>query len=357
MRERFSRFSLVLVANHACNLRCTYCYTGKKFHRAMPLTIAQRAMERALASVEDGGMLELGFFGGEPLLEAESIFDWMNFSRQQARKANVALNFSLTTNGTIDTAAAWNVMLLPEVELSISCDGLPAIHDGNRCFKDGTGSFAAVKKCIERLLENGKEFRVVMVLRPGNLSALPAGVRSLFELGVRGIDFSLDLWTRWSNRDVAELELAVARCAKVWRSFLPQLSINWFDEKTALLAKAHCLQDTARCGFGVGEIAVAPSGNLYPCERLIGDDAEANPMRLPGHIFEGEDFLNFTSAVQPSTDACLICPLQTICSTSCRCSNYVRTGDPAKPDGLLCRVDQFCVREVTRNLQPMTSYE
>ena len=39
-----------------------------------------------------------------------------------------------------------------------------------------------------------------------------------------------------------------------------------------------------------------------------------------------------------------------LCNTDCRCSNYVRTGDVSRPDGLLCLLDQTVYRETARVL-------
>ena len=69
----YTRFGLTLMVTHACNLRCTYCYGGEKFNRSLPVSLGIRAIDRAIASIQDGGLLELGFFGGEPLLEASLI--------------------------------------------------------------------------------------------------------------------------------------------------------------------------------------------------------------------------------------------------------------------------------------------
>ena len=69
----YDQFGLVLVVNHACNLRCRYCYTGEKYHRSMTESLGRKAIDRALASISPGGVLELGFFGGEPLVEAPLI--------------------------------------------------------------------------------------------------------------------------------------------------------------------------------------------------------------------------------------------------------------------------------------------
>lgn len=69
----YRRFRLMLMVNHACNMRCTYCYRTDKVDRPMPEQVERKAIDRAIASLASGGTLELSFFGGEPLLEAPLI--------------------------------------------------------------------------------------------------------------------------------------------------------------------------------------------------------------------------------------------------------------------------------------------
>jgi uncharacterized protein len=345
----YSRFGLVLMVNHACSLRCTYCYTGRKFDRAMPVSTGTRAIDRALASLARGGTLELGFFGGEPLVEADLIASLLSHARLRARGTASSVDASLTTNGVQAGGAAWTLMTDPDLDLAISYDGMPRAHDRHRVFADGRGSAAIVLATLTRLLEAGKDFRVIMVVRPTTVDALAEGIAFSRDLGVRRVDLSLDLWTPWSREDGARLEAALARAAVLWRDSLPGLAVNWFDEKAAQLAGVPML-DSARCGFGRGEVAVAPSGRLYPCERLIGEDVETNPMRLKGDVFGADDFLRIERAAARSSDACSACAIQSICSTTCRCSNYVRTGRVDEPDGLLCLLDQACFRETARAL-------
>jgi radical SAM protein with 4Fe4S-binding SPASM domain len=125
------------------------------------------------------------------------------------------------------------------------------------------------------------------------------------------------------------------------------VAINWFDEKLAGMANVPNTP-SARCGFGVGEIAVAPSGWLYPCERVIGEDRDDNPMRLPGHVTQGKDFLGYLPAPEKSAAECDACTMTSLCDTTCRCSNYIRTGRVDRPDGLLCMVNQCCAQETQR---------
>jgi uncharacterized protein len=343
-------FGLVLLVNHACNLRCTYCYTGEKIGRPMPRDLGRRAIDRAVASLAPGGRLELGFFGGEPLLEAALLLDLLAHARQRCDEHAIDLSPTLTTNGTLADGDAWTVLADPQVDLAISHDGLPELHDRHRLTIRGQGTSGRVVDTMRRLIDAGRAFRVVMVVRPDTLDGLPDGIEYLRSLGVRQVEPSLDLWTTWTAGDVARLERAVARCAELWRQGLPLFGIGWFDEKAAHASGVR-RSASARCGFGAGEIAVAPSGNLYPCERLVGADEAGNPMRLPGHVLDGGgDFLSMQPACGRDDDACNACPAAAMCNTDCRCSNYVRTGDVRRPDGLLCAWNQACLEQTARAL-------
>ncbi|WP_442484853.1 radical SAM protein [Aeoliella sp. SH292] len=349
----YPAFNLTLVVNHACNLRCRYCYTGDKFHRAMPPEVARRSIDRAVASLDCEGVLELDFFGGEPLLEAAAISDWIAYARSRTQAAGTHLRLGMTTNGTICDPIAWSVMMGPGLMLHVSCDGSPQVHDLHRIDKRGRGTSELVVRNIERLIDAGREVRAVMVIRPDTAQHFAAGLSFLRQIGVAHVTPSLDVWSSWSRSDAAVLATAVAEAADVWAESLTHFSVSWFDEKAASLLNTSIAGRTGRCGFGRGQIAVAPSGNLYPCERLVGEDRADNTARLGGTAMDGEDFLNIEAPDGPLHSGCSGCELQPQCSTSCRCNNYLRTGDVRRPDGLLCLLDQVCFRETRRVLEQL----
>jgi uncharacterized protein len=264
----------------------------------------------------------------------------------------------MTTNGTVSDPVAWAAMALAEMDLAVSHDGLPEVHNQHRRRPDGCATSCRVLRTIHHLLDDDRPFRVVMVVRPDNVESLPAGVGFLHGLGVPRVEPVLDLWAHWAPADGPKLEAAVAECACIWRNALPGFGIGWFDEKFARLT-GQSLDGTARCGFGAGEVAVAPSGNLYPCERLIGADGPDNPMRLPGHVLDGDDFLSLPAPpcrVAEPCAACAVAPLcnaSCSCGSSCRCSNYIRTGDVCRPDGLLCALNRACLRETVKVLEEL----
>lgn len=352
----YEQFHLVLTVNHACNLRCTYCYTGSKFSRKMSDDVARHSIDRALRSIQRGGTLELGFFGGEPLIEADLIHALLGYAQSHASAAGIRLVPGLTTNGTITGDVAWSIMTRPGLELAISHDGLPAVHDRHRLTVGGGPTSSIVEQTIGRLIEAGNDFVVVMVVRPDSVDRLAVGIEYLRSLGVRRIEPSIDLWTFWCQRDIQRLERQIERCAVLWREGLPAQSIGWFDEKVPGLLGMSC-GSSARCGFGAGEIAVAPSGRLYPCERLMGEDAADNASVLAGHALDGSDFLDVKGTPPRSHPECDQCPIQPFCNTTCRCSNVVRTGDAQQPDELLCVWNQACLTATADALAKLSPTE
>lgn len=343
----YSSYQLTLMVQHACNLRCAYCYTGRKFSRAMTEEIGIASIKRAVNSIEPGGKLELGFFGGEPLLEAELILQLVNEARRLTSERGQSLQLSMTTNGTITNPAARQVMLLDEMNLHVSHDGLPEVHDRHRVGLEGESTSAEVLRTIQGLQEQGKQVSISMVVRPDTVEFLPEGLRWFKEQGISHVDPTLDLWATWSKEDAQKLDVAIVKSAEVWLGLLPDFGVGWFNQKLAEFA-AVPQQQTARCGFGEGQIAVSPAGNLYPCERLIGEDQDGNAMRLPGHVLEGDDYCGTTTPNREPPESCQTCVILDQCNTFCRCSNFIRTKNTDTPDGLLCLLDQACFREVRR---------
>jgi len=352
MNETRRGFGLTLMVNHACNLRCSYCYTGAKFSSAMPTEIGIASIDRAFASLGHGAQLDLSFFGGEPLIESVRILDWMAYGRKQAQAGGKVVRFNLTTNGTVAHHEAWQVMMTDDLDLALSFDGTPEIHNRHRRDAQGRGSSAAVERTLRQLIESGRSVRVNMVVRPDTLDQLPDGLKHLQNLGVRHVDLSLDLWTMWTAGDGHRLEKAIEQAAQLWRGWLPEFGLNWFDAKVGHLTTLPRTHEDTRCGFGDGEIAIAPSGRLYPCERLIGEDRPDHPLRLPGHALEGKDFLGFMAAPSKNCKACSGCLLNAACDTVCRCSNFIRTGNVDRPDGLLCILNKATARAVSEVFDP-----
>lgn len=85
---------LVLQVTQMCNLRCEYCvYSGSYETRThdnkrMDLSTAQKAIDFLISHSFDEDSIELGFYGGEPLLEFALIKDCVKYIKERHMEKN-----------------------------------------------------------------------------------------------------------------------------------------------------------------------------------------------------------------------------------------------------------------------------
>ena len=155
---------------HACNLRCTYCYTGAKAERHMSWEVARRAVDFALA--RSTGAAQITFFGGEPLLCMDLMRRVVQRARRGARKKGSHVQFELSTNGTLVDSAFRDFVREEQIFVSLSIDGARRAHDAHRVFPDRSGSHQLVSAALRSLLAASPLTMTMSVVTPETVSSL-----------------------------------------------------------------------------------------------------------------------------------------------------------------------------------------
>lgn len=148
---------ITLQVTQNCNLACRYCaYANpiegkqrKHSNKEMSLDIAKRSVEFLFKHSKNLDVVNVGFYGGEPLLKFDLIKEIMNYAKLKARLYNKKISFSITTNATLINEEIIEFLSQFDVHVMISIDGPQKIHDKNRILrgKDG-GSFNVVINSI-----------------------------------------------------------------------------------------------------------------------------------------------------------------------------------------------------------------
>jgi uncharacterized protein len=167
--------ALSLAVAQKCNLGCTYCYAqqgafgGKP--KNMPLETANRAVDLLLSEAGDGGKATLAFLGGEPLVNRPVVQAVTKRATELARRRGIALNFSITTNGTLLNEADAAFFEAYAFAVTISLDGPREIHDRLRPYKSGAGSFDCIMRNLRPLLARQRRMQVSarVTVTPDNL--------------------------------------------------------------------------------------------------------------------------------------------------------------------------------------------
>jgi radical SAM protein with 4Fe4S-binding SPASM domain len=117
-----------------------------------------------------------------------------------------------------------------------------------------------------------------------------------------------------------------------------------FDNKArAAAARGSDAAAWVGCASDANELAVAPSGRLYPCARLVGEDRDT---RLSiGDVYSGVDSSKLAALARgPADEACEPCAERWRCAGFCVCANVAETQTTDKPGGVQCWHEQTTAR-------------
>jgi uncharacterized protein len=341
--------NLALVLNHQCNLRCRYCYTGRKVDRPMSLATARRAVDFGLAAAGDDPLV-LSFFGGEPMLEIGLMEAVAAYARGQAHES-AGVSFSISTNGTLLDERRIRFLRYFAVHVQVSVDGASDAQDRARPFADGTASAAVVDRNVRRLQSEGLLHQLVAVMTPETSPYLAESFAYLASLGVDEIYFAPNYLGDWSDAACDTFERELRRLADAYAELFRAGRMRRVDPLYGKIVSHLILGQQAprRCGFGRKELAVAPSGNIYPCDRVVGEDTREE-LRL-GHVESGLDQAR-AQALQErraATDPeCATCDLGARCSSWCGCAQLETTGQLGTVSPLFCWFERLFIAEADR---------
>ena len=274
---------VTLVLTHDCNLACGYCYTGEKFAKTMPDKVGWEALRMAFRQSTAGDVLNVSFFGGEPLLEFPLMARFTRTAHRWAVRQKVPIEFQVTTNATILTPKIVSFFEHYPFRIAFSVDGIGPDHDRHRSFATGRPSSAVVWKNLELAARRLAHSSIHIVVNPDTVDGVTATVQRLAQLGYRDITLLPNMDTLWDSscrqrvRQVYEELLTVMRESTQGPPLMVSPIYDMGLEQPRLKS----------CGFGADDVAVAPTGTLYPCARLVGTD-QREPIQL-GHVKTGVD--------------------------------------------------------------------
>jgi uncharacterized protein len=133
---------LIIFPTEACNFRCTYCYEDHAKNNGMRPDVVKGIKNLMTARAQDLTGLMMHWFGGEPLLRYDIIFDIMHHAQKLQAMNGFNLDSEATTNGYMLTPERLKGLVSAGVgSYQITLDGPKEIHDQSRIKTNGLGSF------------------------------------------------------------------------------------------------------------------------------------------------------------------------------------------------------------------------
>ena len=294
--------SLCLHVAHDCNLRCGYCFAGAgEYGGSRGIMTAKTACAAVDFLVRGSGgrdLLEIDFFGGEPLLAWDTVTATVDYAR--ARYPDITFSFTITTNGLLLDDAKIDYINEHMYNVVLSLDGRREVNDKTRPTKSGAGSYdVVVPKFIELVRRRtahaaataaatASDTATATAARNGNITArnkdyyvratftrdnldFAQDVRHIYDLGFRNISAEPCTGSTYgiTEADVPQV-LAEYETLYHWLKANPDALFFHFNIDLDL-AHAPCIIRRLRgCGCGTEYAAVTPDGAVYPCHQYAG---------------------------------------------------------------------------------------
>ena len=291
--------SIKLDISEACNLGCRYCYAegGSFGHEPMMMSkeVAKKAIDMIFERSVRVGSDHVGiiFLGGEPLVNLEVMKFAIDYSQILGKEQGKDVGYSMTTNATLFSDEALELITEYRIGIKVSIDGEKDIHDYLRPYKDGGGTFDDVIANIRKLVaKRGYPPAVRAVITNKNLN-LNGIAEYLEEIGFNLIGFgyaegscfkkgTLDLRPKdWKVLEEEERQVGLKVLEKLDSGETPK-----FNPYDRLLVKIHHRTKTKmRCGYARGTITVAADGKIFPCPLSPG---KRDPYVI-GDVWQGVD--------------------------------------------------------------------
>ena len=349
----------IFVVTTACNLQCVYCQANNgKCDSNLYMTeeIARRAVDLALQSPEYN--LSFEFQGGEPLLNFPIIKFIVSYA--EAHKAWHSISYSVVSNLTLLTEEVLDFAKAYNITIATSLDGSEAVHNWNRHYIGGEGSFQKVVDGVQRVRDAGLHVGAIetttrrSLREPDEIVNTYAGlgfesvfIRPLTPLGRAG-----QSWDEVGYSSEAFLEFYEKAIRKI-------INLNregtFFREDHATIflkrifgTPINYMELRSPCGGGIGQLAYYADGNVFTCDegRMLfemGDSAfkvgTVYESSYKGLICNGVCKTVCASSILESLPTCSDCVYQQYCGT-CPVINYALTGDIVEksPRNYRCRI-------------------
>ena len=326
---------LIKPSSSNCNLICRYCFyhslaekNRKEFSygfmkRDTIESIVSKAFQEAEKSVS------FAFQGGEPTLSGLGYFESFIEIVENHNKKNIPVNYSIQTNG-IKIDREWASFLAKHKFLvGLSLDGYKDLHDVNRIYANGKGSFNSVMKAADIMKLQNVDFNILTVVS----SSVARHIEKIYKFyknhGFKYLQFIPCL----EPLDQDEIKNDYSLSPKRYGDFLLRLfalyyndfirndyvSIRYFDNLVGMLM-GYMPESCDMNGICSVQYVIEADGKVFPCDFYCTDEY------LLGNIYDksysellsSDIASNFIESSKNKTDKCIKCEFYPLCRGGCR---------------------------------------
>lgn len=315
--------SIVLGITNTCNMKCEYCYgEGGNYgrnNRIMKYSTAIRAIDYLISNTKSKDIY-VCFFGGEPLIGYDLMEKIVLYCNKIAEVSNIKFHYSITTNATLINDKMASFFKANNISILISIDGDKVVHDSYRLLNDHSPSHDKVISGINILKKHNVRFSTRATICNPNLD-----LYDIFKyeksLGANNVVLSLVSVQKDSSLYVGKIyhEKIINEYQKIANDYYAAIANGDYGAKNIFRKTIGVFYYKKMrinpCGAGTNMVAINYEGNIFPCQRFMGDDNY-----IIGNINDGfvEGLREKFTCYNVMRTCCCECWAKHLCAGSCR---------------------------------------
>ena len=334
-----SSLSLIVKSTRQCNLRCSYCHDWRAQSPKISFAVLTNLTAKALAPNKNR-LVNFIWHGGEPLLLGMDFFKRALSLQESFLNPHQYVINSLQTNGTLLNEEWCEFFARNRFNIGVSVDGPQEIHDLNRSYITGRGSFTNVVAKIDLLKQHGIPSGVLMVLNENasKLSAPEIFDFMINDLGVTAFSFLPAVPDNIPGRIPDSGQTANYFLMDNYDKFMIDVFDHWYalDNPEIQVRELESIvrsvlrgnpQACTLAGDCLGSnYHIEPTGDIYHCDRFLGDENYHLGNVLQDDfesVLESPKFLALKENERQSLEKLASCPNFDICNGGCPHDRYI----------------------------------
>ncbi len=367
----FPFITIQINLTYRCNLACKYCHASSNLGCVKDAD--SELINQIIKFVKSlpHEYISFEFQGGEPFLRFDLIQEFYEkLSKETLGNKKIVSNV-IVSNITLLDGDIIKALKQHNISLCSSLDGPREIHDSQRIFINGRGSYDAVISSLKLAEENNLHVSLITTVTRNTLKY--GGAKAILEeymrLNRKSIYYNPVKYEGMAKQN-PELFLSGEEYFHFVRSMVDQIT-ELFKKKIYFRDKAlglylrnifspyrtfACMRDV--CGAGTTHLVVSPEGDIFPCDIM----KRMEDMKL-GNIFEDPyssivlRSMELRSAVIDLNPLCDMCPWVGFCGF-CKGDNYSEHGTllTYKFADVDCEFKRMLFRYIFENIDGFKKY-
>jgi uncharacterized protein len=353
MNDKSKSFIKALCLNvaHDCNLKCKYCFADegeyKGCRKLLTPEVGKKSVDFVIKNSGPRRNIEIDLFGGEPLMNFDTIKEVVDYAREQEIIHKKNIRFTMTTNATLLNDEIMEYIDKNMGNIVLSIDGRKEINDSVRVRADGSGSYERILPKIKTMVDRrdkSKQYYVRGTFTRANTDFYE-DVKHLADLGFKEVSVEPVVLPDEHELSLRREDLPVIfeQYDKLYEDLLKRheegRGFKFYHFNIDLQGGPCVYKRISGCGAGHEYVAVTPDGDIYPCHQFVGNES----FKM-GDVFSDNIDLDiadtFKKAHIYNKPICRECWARFYCSGGCQANNFNFNGDMNVPYDLGCEMQK-----------------